>query len=124
MPELVRDPVGFLEVLDVVPEVGEYGTSYTYNVERRGVGARLLVKPIAGEVSIELNCSEQVTPVLNLRLLGCPAARVAQDKLGSYIEFAGSDAFAGRYDVSSAPAYGFRLRVSPFLQVEPFTYPT
>jgi hypothetical protein len=124
MPELAWNPVDFLQALDVVPVEGEYGTYYLYNVDRRGVRLELAVYPLESDVHIKIICSQQLEPVVNLQLLECPAARVTQDKRGQYIEFAAAKAFTGRYDETSAAAYGFRLWVSPFIQVEPFSYPT
>lgn len=123
MRELVWNPVDFLQVLEVVPKEGEYGTHYLYDVERGGLRLHLAVHPLERDVSIKIVCGEQVEPVVDLNLLDCPAARVVQDKRGQYIEFAGAKAFSGRYDQSDAPAYGFRLWITPYIQIEPFAYP-
>jgi hypothetical protein len=93
-------------------------------LERRGIRLQLSVYPLDCDVSIKITCGQQEAPVVNLRLIDVPAARVIEDKQGRYIEFAGAKAFAGRYDETSAPTYGFRLWVSPILQIEPFAYPT
>ena len=124
MPELAWNPVDVLDLLEVVPVEGEYGTSYLYQLERRGVRLELAVYPLEGDVSMKVSCGQQSEPVINLQLLECQAARVVQDKRGRYIEFSAPKAFAGRYDESSAAPYGFRLWVQPYLQVEPFSYPT
>lgn len=123
MPELAWNPVDFLQVLEVVPEEGEYGTAYHYDSERRGIRLQLSVYPLDRDVSIDISCGQQESPVVKLRLVDVPAARVIEDKQGQYIEFAGAKAFAGRYDETSAPAYGFRLWVRPIMQIEPFAYP-
>ena len=124
LPELAWNPVDFLQVLEVVPEEGEYGTAYHYDLERRGIRLQLSVFPLDRDVFIKMFCGQQEAPVVNLRLIDVPAARVVDEKLGQYIEFAGAKAFAGRYDETSAPAYGFRLWVVPFVQIEPFAYPS
>jgi hypothetical protein len=124
MPDFAWNPVDFLDALEAVPIEGEFGTSYAYQLNRQGITLKLCVYPPERDVSIELTCGEQTQPVVSVQLLDCPAARVVQDKRGRYIEFAAANAFAGRYDETDAAPYGFRLWVSPFLQVEPYSYPS
>jgi len=49
---------------------------------------------------------------------------VVDDKKGKFIEFAGANLYAGRYDHSAAAPYGFRVWLDPFLEVEPCAYET
>jgi hypothetical protein len=123
MPELAWDPVDFLDVLEVVPLEEEFGTSYLYKLKRNAMTIELHVYPLAGDVLLRIPHDLQAEPLINLRLLGCPAARVVQDKRGEFIEFAAANAFMGRFDERASVAYGFRLRVKPFIQAEPFSYP-
>lgn len=122
MPELSWEPLEFLEILGVVPEEEEYGTSYHYVVTRPGLRLELTVWPLSAEVALTLYASEQVAPILNLKLLDCPGARVIQDKRGKFIEFAAANMFMGRYDNTVPAPYGFRLWVEPYLQVAPYAY--
>ncbi|WP_377154569.1 hypothetical protein ACFJIX_21125 [Roseateles sp. UC29_93] len=110
-------------MLDVVPIEGEYGTSYLYLFTRDAITVELGVYPLAGDVSLRIVHGQQDEPVLNLQLLGCPAARVIRDKQGTCIEFAAANVFTGRFDETTAAPYGFRLRIRPLLQVEPYSYP-
>lgn len=123
MPELAWNPVDVLDALEVVPLEGEYGTSYLYRVERKGIDLELAIYPLESDVSIKIRCGQQPEPVISLQLLECQAARVVQNKRGKYIEFAAPKAFSGRFDETSAAPYGFRLWVQPFFQIEPFSYP-
>ncbi|WP_027467849.1 hypothetical protein [Deefgea rivuli] len=124
MPELLWNPVEFLEALNVVPTEGEYGTYYLYLVEQAGLRLELSVYPLDSDISVKIYAGQQAEPIINLQLLDCPAARVAQDKRGQYIEFAAANAFTGRYDETSAAPYGFRLWLNPYLQIEPYSYPS
>ena len=124
MAELAWNPVDFLDVLEVAPLEGEYGTSYIYQLERNGATIELGIYPLDGDVSLKLFHRQQSEPVLDLQLLGCPAARVVRDKRGVCIEFAAANAFMGRFDETTAAAYGFRLRIKPFVQIEPYSYPS
>jgi hypothetical protein len=123
MPPLAWNPVDFLEVLDVVPVEGECGTSYVYRLTRNEVRVELAVYPFESDIALKIYFGQQSTPVINLQLLDCPAARVVRDKQGDCIEFAAANAFSGRHDETTAARYGFRFRVRPFVQVEPYTYP-
>lgn len=123
MPALVWNPVDFLDVLETVPLEGEYGISFTYRMARSNFVLEMAIFPLVGDVSILITCGQQEQPVLKMNLLDCPAARVVHDKRGTHIEFAGANAFTGRFDESSAAPFGFRLQVKPFVQIEPFSYP-
>lgn len=123
MPELVWNPVDFLDALETVPMEGEYGTYFIYEIERQGLRLKLSVHPLEGDVSIQIVCGQQAQPVLNLSLLNCPSARVIKDRRGTSIEFAAANAFSGRFDETTAAPFGFRLRVQPFVQIEPYSYP-
>lgn len=124
MPQFTWEPLDFLDVLGVIPSESEYGLSYQYLVERSGLRLELFVWPLDSDVFVKIYSSPQVEPLIALNLLDCPAARVIQDSRGRFIEFAGGKAFTGRYDTSTAASYGFRLWVDPYIQVEPYAYPT
>ena len=124
MPQLAWEPVEFLDILGVAPSEAEYGLSFHYVVERSGLRLELSVWPLNSDVSIKIFSAHQAEPLIFLNLLGCPAARVLTDRRGRFIEFAGGNAFAGRYDTTTAASYGYRLWVEPYIQVEPYAYPT
>jgi hypothetical protein len=124
MPQPTWEPVDFLDFFGVIPIESEYGVSYQYLVERGGLRLELSVWPLDSDIFVKIYSSHQSEPLIALNLLDCPAARVLHDSRGRFIEFAGGNAFNGRYDTSTAAAYGFRLRVEPYIQVEPYSYPT
>jgi hypothetical protein len=122
MPELVWEPVDFLELLGVAPDEEEYGVSFHYVVHRRELRLELTVWPMSGDVAVGVYCSTQSQPVVNLSLLDCPGARVINDKRGRFIEFAAANLFTGRFDNTAPAPYGFRVQVDPFVQVSPYSY--
>ena len=61
-------------------------------------------------------------PIIKYTLLGCPGIRVVDDKRGTFVEFAASNTFTGRYDGYSVIPYGLRLWVDPQFFLEPFSY--
>lgn len=122
MPELVWEPVDFLDLLGVAPDVEEYGVSFHYVVHRQDLRLELGVWPMSGDVTVAVYCSAQLQPVINLSLLDCPGARVVDDKRGRFIEFAGATLFTGRFDNTVSAPYGFRVQVDPFVQVSPYSY--
>ena len=122
MAELSWEPVEFLEVLGVVPQEGEYGTSFHYVVPHAYQRLELTVWPLNADVSFSIYVHDQVAPIFKINLLDCPGARVVQDKRGKFIEFAAANIFSGRFDNTVPAPYGFRLWLDPHLQVEPYAY--
>lgn len=122
MPELVWEPVDFLDLLGVAPDVEEYGVSFHYVVHRQELRLELRVCPMSGDVTVVVYCSTQLQPVINLSLLDCPGARVVDDKRGRFIEFAAANLFTGRFDNTVPAPYGFTVQVDPFIQISPYSY--
>lgn len=122
MPELVWEPVDFLDLLGVAPDEAEYGASFHYVVHREDLRLELTVWPMSGDVAVRVYGSTQRQPVIDLNLLDCPGARVIDDKRGRFIEFAAANLFAGRFDHTVPAPYGFRVQVDPFVQVSPYAY--
>ena len=122
MPQLDWEPLEFLELLGVAPKEEEFGTLYEYTLERGQFRLELKVWPLDSDIELKFYCAGQSEPVLNLNLLGCPGARVVDDKRGRFIEFAGANMFVGRFDRTAPAPYGFRLQVDPFIQVTPYSY--
>ena len=122
MPELVWEPVDFLDLLGVAPDVEEYGVSFHYVVHRQELRLEVRVWPMSGDVTVVVYCSTQLQPVINLSLLDCPGARVVDDKRGRFIEFAGANLFTSRFDNTVSAPYGFRVQVDPFVRVSPYSY--
>ena len=76
MPELVWNPVDFLDALEAIPTEGEYGTYFIYELERQELRLKLSVHPLEGDVSIQFFLGQQAQPVMIFSLLSCPSARV------------------------------------------------
>ena len=113
MPEFSWEPLDFLDAFGVVPVGEEYGISYSYSVDRQPLNLSLTVWPMAGDVELAIRCEGLAEPVVLLNLLGSPGARVVTAKNGKFIEFAAANLFAGRYDNTRPPPYGFRLQLEP-----------
>jgi hypothetical protein len=124
MPEFSWEPLDFLDVLGVAPEEGEYGISYRYVVVRTDLRLEISIWPLESDVTVEIFCAAQAQPIARFNMLSCPGARVVRDKEGVRIEFAGANLFTGRYDHTAAAPYGLRLWLDPFIQVDPYAYPT
>lgn len=122
MPEFSWEPLDFLDVLGVVPQEEEFGVSYHYAIIREHLRLELTVWVYNSDVDLSIYVRPQEQPVIRLNLLGCPGARVVNDKRGKFIEFAAANLLSGRFDAETAPPYGFRLWVEPAIRVEPFAY--
>jgi len=121
MPLLKWDPVDFLELLSVVPEVDEDGIGHRYCVDREPLRLEISVWQYDSDISIKLFCSPFPEPVAVINLLECPGVRAVHDKQGSFLEFAPANTFSGRYDGYSPIPYGLRLTVEPQIKIEPFS---
>lgn len=124
MPQLVWNPVDFLDVLGVEPEVAEYDACHRYVVERPPLRLDLQVRQYDGDILLELFVASLEKPVVTYRLVGCPGVRLVTRPHGRGLEFAAANAFTGRYDGYSVIPYGLRLWIEPQIRLEPFTYPT
>lgn len=123
MPQFSWEPLDFLETLEVLPVEEELGISYRYLVAKGPISLDLTIWPFSGDVSLLLACEGVAEPLMTLNLLESPGARVVRGGQGTFIEFAAAKLFEKRYDYRDTPAYGFRLRIQPFIQVTPFSYP-
>jgi hypothetical protein len=124
MPQLVWEPLDFLDVLGVSPEVGEYETSHKYIISRSPMRLEITLWQFDGDVQLHLFVAPFEAPVVRYSMLECPGARVLSDKRGRCLEFAAANTFTGRYDGYSVIPYGLRVRVEPQICLEPFVYPT
>ncbi len=120
MPELVWKDADFAACLEVLPEVDEDRTSYTYRVEQRGLQLELVVYPYSSDVYISLFHVGFATAVFEMRLHDCGTTRYVNDKRGQYLEFAAGQIFGGRYDGESVIPYGVRIFVKPCLAIRLF----
>ena len=123
MPQLVWEPLDFLDVLGVVPEVAEYETSHRYVVSEPPLRLEITLWQYDGDVQLYLFVAPFERPVVRYSMLGCPGVRVIQDRRGRFLEFAAANTFTGRYDGYSVIPYGLRVWVNPQLCLEPFVYP-
>jgi hypothetical protein len=122
MPEFSWEPLDFLNALGVVPVEEEYGVSYTYPVDRDPLSMTLTIWPFNCDVELAIRCKGLQEPVIYLKLIDSPGARVAEVKGQKFIEFAAANLFTGRYDHTAPAPYGFRLWLEPHLQVTTFSY--
>ena len=119
------EPLDFMELLGCAPKVdGEYGFSYEYQVDRGALQLTITIWPMDCEVQLSVHAASQSEPLIHLRLIGTPGARVVNDKRGKFIEFAAANLFAGRFDLTAPAPYGFRVWAIPYLKVEPYAYET
>jgi len=124
MPQLVWDPVDFLFVLGVTPEVGEYDTSHKYLISQPPLRLEITLWQYDGDIQLELFVAPFDDPVVRYSMLSCPGVRAVSDKRGQFLEFAATNTFTGRYDGYSVIPYGLRIWVEPHVLLEPFSnYP-
>lgn len=123
MPQLVWEPLDFLDVLGVAPEVADYETSHKYVISQPPVRLEITLWQYDGDVQLHLFVAPFEHPVVRYAMLGCPGARVVNDKRGQFLEFAAANTFTGRYDGYSVIPYGLRVWVKPQVCLEPFVYP-
>ncbi|VWC51946.1 hypothetical protein [Burkholderia lata] len=123
MPNFSWEPLDFLEALEVVPVVGEYGIYYQYLVSRAPLSLSLTIWPLDSDVEILFKNEGAAEPFVRLNLLDCPGARVIRDDRRTYIEFSAARVFGGRFDHAHTPPYGFQLQIQPFIQMSTFSYP-
>lgn len=123
MPQLVWEPLDFLDALGVAPEVADYETSHKYVVSQPPLRLEITLWQYDGDVQLHLFVAPFEQPVVRYSMLGCPGARVVNDKRGQFLEFAAANTFTGRYDGYSVIPYGLRVWVKPQVCLEPFVYP-
>ena len=117
---LVWNEYDFVECLGVLPEVGDYGTSHFYKVEKDGLRLELKIAQYDGDIHIELFREGLDKSIFHMRILDCPGARYVRDRGCDYLEFAASKSFGNRYDGESVIPYGVRLQVNPQIRIELF----
>ena len=106
--------------LEVLPSIDEDGVCYSYAVEKDGLRLELAVFPYDGEIALMLYRDAVEAPVFSLRLIDCQAVRYVTDRDGECLEFAPAKCFGGRFDDLVSIPYGFRLAVTPSIQIVPF----
>lgn len=124
MPQLVWEPLDFLNVLGVLPEVAEYETTHKYVIVQSPMRLEITLWQYDGDVEINLFVVPFEGAVVRYSMLGCPGVRAASHKRGQYLEFAATNTFTGRYDGYSVIPYGLRVWVEPHVYLEPFAHPT
>ncbi len=87
MPELQWDDLDFLECLETVPEVEEYGISSSYNVIRGGHRLMVTVWPYESVVQLTLWSEQVESPLVELALFVRGAVGHIHDQRGEYLEF-------------------------------------
>lgn len=122
MPQLTWDPFDLVAVLGVLPSHDEFGTSHRYLIEQGSLRLELTIWQYDSDVELQMWETSLPKPIIKYTLLGCPGIRVVDDKRGTFVEFAASNTFTGRYDGYSVIPYGLRLWVDPQFFLEPFSY--
>ncbi|WP_434607318.1 hypothetical protein [Pseudomonas sp. R1-7] len=97
MPQLIWDPYDLFAVLGVIPSHDEYETSHQYLIEQGSLRLELTIWQYDSDVEIQMWEASLPKPIIKYTLLGCPGIRVVNDKRGTFVEFAASNAFTGRY---------------------------
>lgn len=121
MPQLPWNESDFAACLEVLPEVEEYGVSYTYRVRRDGMRLELTVYPYASDVYVELFRDGVDSAVFEMKLIACSGARYVNDDQGEYLEIAPANVFGNRYDGYSPIPYGVRVWVKPSISMRLFS---
>lgn len=122
MSQIVWEPVDLLDILGVVPVVGEDGTFHQYVLEQGPVRLQITVWPYESDVEILLSAPPLPRPVVKYSILECPGIRAIRERRGTFLEFAAPKTFEDRYDGYSVIPYGLRLWVEPQIVLEPFLY--
>jgi hypothetical protein len=97
MPELQWDELDFLECLGVVPEEGEYGTSYAYKLERNGLRLELSLWPFESMAGFSLYRETDALALFTFALAVRGNIRRVNDKRGDYLEFTNCIVVADRF---------------------------
>lgn len=122
MSQFSWEPLDFLDALGVVPVEGEYGVSYSYSLDRDPLNLSLTIWPFDCDVELAIRCKGISEPVICLKLVDSPGARIKEERGRKCIEFAAANLFTGRYDHTAPAPYGFRVWLEPHLQVTTFSY--
>jgi len=117
---LTWGPTDFLECLGVLPTEEEHGISHSYSLAKDGMRLELSVYQYDGDIYLTLWRDGVESPVVDVRLFKCDAARWVHDQRGNYLEFGAGRLFGGRFDGDSVIPYGIRLRVEPSIGIEFF----
>ena len=114
------DPTDVLCCLGVAPAEEEHGVSYSYTVVKDGLRLELAIFQYDGDIYMTVYRDGISSPVIDVRLVDCDAARWVHDQRGNYLEFAAGRLFGGRYDGESPIPYGARISVDPSISLRFF----
>lgn len=116
-----RDHKSYLEVLELASSLDEdeYGNS-RYKFECANVQVVLNHNWLDGDTELAMFISPQDEPVLRMNLVDCEDIVAIDDKRGKYIEFFGQIRNDEHLRGTIRKCFGFRLRLEPFVNVEPF----
>lgn len=87
MPELKWSQLEFIECLETVPEVGEYGTAITFQVGQDRLDLRVTVEPYDCEVTLALYEHGTTATVMEFCLIVRGAVEHKKFKGTEYLEF-------------------------------------
>jgi len=87
MPELKWDETDFLEYLEVLPQIEEYGTKIYYEVKQSDLILVISIWQYESVVAVSLLRDETATPIASFTLAVRGDVRYVKDKRGEYLEF-------------------------------------
>lgn len=117
---MVWDPTDVALVLEVMPEVSEYGLGYRYTVERDGLRLEVSISQYDGDAEIRLYRDGVANPVFNAAIRDCAGIRRVWEKNFECLEFAPRVVFDKRYDGVSSMPFGVRVAIKPSISISLF----
>lgn len=129
MPELKWDETDFLECLEVIPQIEEYGTEHYYEVKKNGLILAVSVWQYESVIALSLLQEAGRIPITSFALVVRDRVRYIHDKRGEYLEFNDcvvvSNRFFGqetRKDIFDKTKFSDNLRleisIKPNLQIK------
>lgn len=111
------DEYDVLAVLEAIPKVDEYETTYMYVVKKDGLRLNVEVSHLDGDIKFELinECNGQ--QVFFMRLIDCECVKRVKGCSGEYLKFASSKCFGSRYDEVQTINYGVKVSINPSINV-------
>ena len=73
-----------------------------------------------GDTSVQVTVPTQIDPLVFFELIGCNEMVAVSDERGEFVEFVGHQSLENYSRGALVKRGGFRLRLKPYLSVEPF----
>jgi hypothetical protein len=97
MSNLKWDETDFLLCLGVIPEIEDYGTSFSYTIERSGLVLLVTVIPYESIVELQLQRKDSSLNLLCLSLLVGGVVKYKCEKWGEYLKLSACQIVTNRY---------------------------